>query len=51
MKFMNDIVQTAYEHQDNLLTAVVTLILSAIIRYFEKKRDRENEEKRRSGQV
>jgi hypothetical protein len=48
---MNEIVQTAYEHQDNLLTALVTLIVSAIIRHFEKKRDRECEEKRRSGQL
>ena len=51
MKLITDITQTVYEHQDNALTALITLIVSAIIRYFEKKNDRKNEEKRRSGQA
>jgi hypothetical protein len=51
MKLFTDIAQTAYEHQDNALTALITLVVSAIIRYFEKKHDRKNEEKRRSGQA
>ena len=51
MKLMTDIAQAAYENQDNLITALVTLVISVIIRYFEKKRDRELEEKRRSGQM
>ena len=50
MKLLIDITQTAYEHQDNLITAIVTLIVSAIVRYYEKKHDRDTERKKRAGQ-
>ena len=50
MKLLIDITQTAYEHQDNLLTALITLIVSGIVRHFERKYDRECERKKRAGQ-
>ena len=28
---------------------IITIVIGAVIRYFEKKKDRKNEEKRRSG--
>lgn len=49
MKLITDLYETVNTHQDNLITALVTLVVSAIIRYFEKKHDKKTAEKRRKG--